>query len=151
MQLFEVSIGLWIVSEVVYRFWSPAVRWLSGLIGLPLAAAFGILPNEIWEEPGEYWWFVLMWIPGLLAREAPAGRRRSTPWFWVGCASFLLAYQIWLTGTADHEWCSPDSVVQAHAVWHLLSALATWAFFKFLRTERVREREGAGALGSRQA
>jgi hypothetical protein len=31
-------------------------------------------------------------------------------------------------------------VIQAHAIWHLLSALATWCFFMFLRTERV----GAG-------
>lgn len=140
LDLFAASIGLWIVSEVVFRFWSPAVRWLSGLVGLAVAAAFGIFPNEIWEQPGEYWWLVLMWMPALFAREAPAGERRYAPWFWVGCASFLLAYQIWLTGTADHEWCSPDSVIQAHAIWHLLSALATWGFFKFLRTERELEK-----------
>jgi hypothetical protein len=51
-------------------------------------------------------------------------------------ASFLVAYAIWLTGTASHPACDPDSLLQAHAVWHVLSAVATLAFFGFLRTAR---------------
>jgi hypothetical protein len=127
---------LWIISEVVYRWWSPAARVLSGFAGFAVAAAFGIFPSEMIEEAGEYWWVVLFWLPGLLARAPAPGRRRYTPWFWIGIASFLTAYAIWLTGTADHEWCDPDSLVQAHAIWHLLSAVATWSFFVFLRSER---------------
>ena len=79
---------------------------------------------------------VLFWLPALVARHPAAGRRRYTPWFWVGIGSFMLAYAIWLTGTADHVRCEPDSLVQAHAIWHLLSALATWGFFLYFRTER---------------
>ena len=135
-ELFRVSIPLWIISEVVYRWWSPTVRVLSGLVGFPVAAAFGIFPTDMLAAAGEYWWVFLFWLPGVLARRPAEGRRRYTPWFWVGVGSFLLAYTIWQTGTADHEWCSPDSLIQAHAVWHLLSAVATWSFFVFLRTER---------------
>ncbi len=79
---------------------------------------------------------VLFWVPGLLADRAPATRRTYTPWFWAGTASFLLAFAIWTTGTADHAWCRPDAPIQAHAVWHLLTAFSTWSFFQFLRTER---------------
>ena len=124
------------ISEVVYRWWSPAVRALSGFVGFGVAAAFGIFPSEMLANAGDYWWIFLFWLPGLLARRPAEGRRRYTPWFWLGIASFLIAYAIWQTGTADHEWCSPDSIVQAHAIWHLLSAVATMSFFLFLRTER---------------
>ncbi len=135
-ELFRVSIPLWIISEVVYRWWSPLVRALSGFVGFVVAAAFGIFPAEMLDNAGEYWWVFLFWLPAVLARQPAEGRRRYTPWFWIGIASFLTAYAIWQTGTADHEWCAPDSLIQAHAIWHLLSALATWAFFVFLRTER---------------
>jgi len=139
LDLFGLSIGLWIVSEVLYRFWSPAARGWSGLVGFGVAAAFGIFPSEMIANPGEYWWVVLFWVPGVLAAGSPIGRRRYTPWFWAGVASFLVAYAIWLTGTDEHSWCHPDSLIQAHAIWHMLTALATWCFFKFLRTERVEE------------
>jgi len=135
-ELFRVSVPLWLISELLYRFWSPAMRWLSGFAGFVIAAAFGITPVEMVQNPGDYWWVFLFWLPGLLATNAPPGRRRYTPWFFAGVGSFLLAYAIWLTGTADHPWCRPDSLIQAHAIWHMLTALATWCFFVFLRTER---------------
>lgn len=135
-ELFRVSIPLWIISEVLYRFWSPTMRWASGFIGFAVAAVFGISPIEMVQEFHRYWWVFLFWLPGLLARSAPPGRRTYTPWFFAGVASFLLAYAIWLTGTADHPWCRPDSLIQAHAIWHLLTAAATWCFFMFLRTEK---------------
>jgi len=135
-ELFRVSVPLWLISELIYRFWSPAMRWISGFAGFLIAGAFGITPVEMVQNPDEYWWVFLFWLPGLLATHAPPGRRKYTPWFFAGVSSFLLAYAIWQTGTADHSWCRPDSVIQAHAVWHLLSAFATWCFFMFLRTER---------------
>jgi hypothetical protein len=112
------------------------VRPLSGLVGFAVAAAFGILPSDIVASPGEYWWVTLFWVPALAARHPAPGRRRYSPWFWVGIGSFFSAYAIWLTGTADHPWCRPDALVQAHAIWHVLCAVATFAFFMFLRTER---------------
>ena len=136
LDVFEVSIGLWLISEFLYRWWSPRNRWLSGFTGFVIASAFGLFPWEMLAAPADHWWVLLFWLPGLLATHPPAGRRRYVPWFWVGIAAFFTAYLIWLTGTADHPWCRPDSLLQAHAVWHLLGAVATWAFFVFLRTER---------------
>ncbi len=134
-ELFRVSIPLWLISEALYRFWSPTMRWGSGFIGFAVALAFGITPIEMFNNPDEYWWFFLFWLPGLLASNPPPAQRRYTPWFFAGVASFLEAYAIWLTGTADHPWCRPDSLIQAHAIWHMMTALATWCFFMFLRTE----------------
>lgn len=135
LDLFGISIGLWAISEVLYRWHSAALRPLSGLVGFAVAAVFGIMPTEMLEDPGGHWWVVLFWVPAVFARHAAPARRRYVPWFWAGVGSFVLAYATWLTGNGDHRWCAPDSPLQAHAVWHLLSAAATWAFFLFLRTE----------------
>jgi len=136
LDLFGVSIALWIISEFLYRFWFRLVRPLSGLVGFAVAAVFGITPAEMLGDIGSYWWVVLFWVPALLVKQPARSRRTYTPWYWAGFASFLIAYAIWTTGTNDHDLCNPDSLIQAHAVWHLLTAFATWCFFKFLRTER---------------
>jgi hypothetical protein len=140
LDLFGVSIGLWIISEVLYRWWSPTMRWVSGFVGFAVALVFGITPAEMVAAPGEYWWVVLFWLPGLLARQPAPAKRRYLPWYPVGIVSFLVAYTIWLTGTANDAACNPDSLIQAHAIWHLLTALATWGFFQYFRTERALER-----------
>ncbi|MGF1667764.1 MAG: ceramidase domain-containing protein [Acidimicrobiia bacterium] len=142
LDLFGISIAIWSISEVLYRWWSPIMRVASGLVGFGVGAVFGVTPAVITASPGEYWWVVLFWVPGLVASAPPPGRRRYLPWYWLGVASFVSAYAIWLTGTADHPSCNPDSLVQPHAIWHLLSALATWSFFRFLRTETSPDRAG---------
>lgn len=137
LDMFGVSIAIWSISEVLYRWWSPVVRWLSGFVGFAVGAVFGITPAVILAAPGEYWWVVLFWAPALFATRPPEGRRRYVPWYWLGVASFVVAYAIWLTGKVGTPQCNPDSLIQGHAIWHLLSALATWSFFRFLRTERA--------------
>jgi hypothetical protein len=136
LELFRVSIPLWMISEFVSRFWSTPARWTSGLVGFLVAAAFGITPVDMIRDIGNYWWWPLFWLPGLLATGPPPARRSYIPWFPLGAGAFLVAYMIWLTGKAGHGWCRPDSLIQAHAIWHLLGAAATWSFFKLYRTGR---------------
>ena len=57
--LFGVSIGLWVISEVLYRFWSPTFRILSGFVGFIVLMLFGTMPNEVFENFNEYWWVIL--------------------------------------------------------------------------------------------
>ena len=136
LDLFGLSIGLWVVSEVLYRWWSPYARLWSGLVGFAVAAIFGVTPSEIVSNFGDYWWVILFWAPGVLASSPPAGRRSYMPWFWLGIVAFVGAYAIWLTGTDTSPSCRPEALLQPHAIWHLLTAAATWCFFVFLRTER---------------
>ena len=145
LDLFGLSIALWLISEVLYRVWSTPARYASGLVGFAVAFVFGVSPGVMLETPSQYWWVVLFWLPALAATGPPGSRRRYTPWFWAGLVSFLVGYAIWTTGTNEHPWCDPDSFLQAHAAWHLLTAVATWSFFMFLRTERP---VGAGATQS---
>lgn len=145
LDLFEVSIAVWVISEVLYRFYSPAMRWLSGFVGFAIGAVFGVTPQVIFEDLPNHWWIVFFWLPGLLSTGAPDGRRRYVPWYWTGLGAFILAYAIWLTGTAEHSACDPDSLLQAHAIWHILGAVSTMSFFIFLRTERATSEPAIGA------
>lgn len=133
--LFGTSIGLWFISEALYRFWSPAFRFLSGFLGFFVMFLFGTSPLDIVSNISDYWWTLFFWLPGLLATHKPEGRR-STIWFILGMISYFLAFAIWTTGVPDHQNCSPDSIIQAHGIWHLLTALATFLFFIHYRSEQ---------------
>ena len=134
LDLFGLSIGLWVISECLHRFWSPAFRLTSGLVGFAVAAAFGFSPLEIAQNPMSFWWVVLFWVPAVFAKHAPVTTRIYTPWFFLGVSTYVVAFLIWL-----NQWsvflCHPDSWLQPHAVWHVLAAVSTWFFFLFFRTE----------------
>ena len=134
--LFGVSIVLWVISEVLYRFWSPTFRILSGFVGFIVLMLFGTMPNEVFENFNEYWWVILFWLPAVLSNEKPK-HSRTYKWFILAIISYLSAFAIWLTGVHDHESCSPDSIIQAHGIWHLLTALATYFFFLHYRSVKT--------------
>jgi hypothetical protein len=134
--LFGVSIALWVISEMLYKFWSPIFRLLSGFVGFLVLMLFGTMPNEVFENFNEYWWIILFWLPAVLSNEKPK-YSRTYKWFILGMISYLSAFAIWLTGVPDHESCSPDSIIQAHGIWHLLTALATYFFFIHFRTAKT--------------
>ncbi len=136
LELFAVAIPLWIISETLVRFPSEKYRWYSGLVGFGVAILFGVFPWTIVMNLDEYWWVILFWLPALISKGAVPVRRTYTPWYWLGTASFLGAFYIWNLGKPDTWFCQPDSLIQGHAIWHALSALATWCFFMFLRTQR---------------
>jgi hypothetical protein len=52
--LFGVSIALWVISEMLYKFWSPIFRLLSGFVGFLVLMLFGTMPNEVFENFNEY-------------------------------------------------------------------------------------------------
>jgi len=133
--LFGTSIGLWFISEALYRFWSPSFRFLSGFLGFFVMFLFGTSPIDIFNNISDYWWTLLFWLPGLLANHKPDGKR-STIWFILGMVVYFLAFAIWTTGVPDHQNCIPDSFIQAHGIWHLLTALATFLFFIHYRSEQ---------------
>jgi len=58
LDLFGVSIGLWVISEFLYRFWSPSMRFISGFVGFLVMMIFGIFPSEVFENIDQYWWII---------------------------------------------------------------------------------------------
>ena len=117
-------------------------RWASGLVGFVVASVFGNSPVEIFMNPWEYWWVALFWVPAIFSNNAPRNTRNYSPWFFLGMATYMTAFAIWLQGQPyspsifTESFCNPDSWIQPHAIWHLLTAFATWCFFLFFRTER---------------
>ncbi len=136
LDLFGVSIGLWVISEFLYKFWSPRMRFFSGFVGFLVLMLFGIFPDEVFGNLGEYWWIILFWLPGILANTKPK-ESRSYRWYFAGMIAYMSAFAIWLTGVPDSDTCNPDTIFQAHGIWHLLTALATIFFFYHYRSEKL--------------
>lgn len=136
VDLFELSIGLWIATEVLVKLPNIYGRMLSGLTVLLTQQLFGSSVIDSFQNLQENWEMLLYFIPALIPRLHNDVERKYTPWFFVGVASFFGALMIWETGVPDHPWCEPDSWLQAHMVWHLLCAAATLSFFNFFRTEK---------------
>ena len=136
LDLFGVSIGLWVISEFLYKFWSSRMRFFSGFVGFLVLMLFGIFPDEVFGNLGEYWWIILFWLPGILANTKPK-ETRSYRWYFAGMIAYMSAFAIWLTGVPDSDTCNPDAIFQAHGIWHLLTALATIFFFYHYRSEKL--------------
>lgn len=65
------------------------------------------------------------------------GETRRTFGYGVGAlAAMLVAFVIWILG--QHGWCDPHSLLQAHAAWHLLCAVAAYLLFRLYASERPR-------------
>ena len=136
LNLFGVSIGLWVISEFLYKYWSPHMRFISGFVGFLVLMLFGTFPMEVYENINDYWWIVFFWLPGLLANKGPEGYR-TFRWYFAGMIAYMSAFAIWLTGVPDSETCNPDGLFQAHGIWHLLTALSTILFFYHYRSEKL--------------
>ena len=73
---------------------------------------------------------VLLWRRGESARTVAYGV--------VALAAMLVAFTIWLLSNAG--WCDPASLLQGHAAWHLLCAVAAYFLFRFYESERLTPR-----------
>lgn len=70
----------------------------------------------------------------IFARPRRPGVRVS--WYLVGIAIKAVAFAIW--NLDQHGLvCSPQSLFQGHAVWHLLGATSLWFTFLYYRSERM--------------
>ena len=137
LDIFEVSIGLWLSTEVLVRFPNFYGRLSSGFVVLLVQELFGNRLIDVIQNPIDNWHILFYFVPALTPNiETNVDVKRSySPWFWLGFLSFYAAYTIWLTGVADDPSCDPDSWLQAHMIWHLLCAVATLSFFNFYRNE----------------
>ena len=62
-------------------------------------------------------------------------KRTYVPYFWCGFAAYLLASFIWRASQQGGGMCEPDTLLQGHALWHLLGAVAMFCFYRYFRTE----------------
>lgn len=60
-------------------------------------------------------------------------------------ATMAVAFGVWVATNAGM--CDPTSLLQGHAVWHLLGAVAAYLLFRYYASERRPAREAAGPTG----
>lgn len=76
-----------------------------------------------------------------LARRGPA--RTDLRWGAAALAVLVTAFALWIA--VQQGLCAPDSLLQGHAAWHLLGALASYLLFRLWASERARVRPGHGS------
>jgi len=136
-----VSMLLYIAFPVAYagaRCFGGGARafgWLFLILvaGLALPRALEVLP---WSGSAAY----LVLIPAFILLEVVGAKRRpdvSRDWrpLLAAGACFVAAIIIWRLSHTGAPLCDPDSLLQGHAVWHLLCALTTVGIFLFFAAE----------------
>jgi len=125
----------------VHRWsWRRFIGWYTGLL-----AMFALLIAWVPAEHGKTLFaaFVLVTLLVEAAVSYPALRPwskvqldpRRMPWFWSGLGLFVLANIIWNLSRTGAVWCDPASLLQGHAVWHLLTAASVGCFYLYFRDE----------------
>jgi hypothetical protein len=64
------------------------------------------------------------------------GATRTNRWYaFASLASILIAFAIW---NATKAWlCDPGSLIQGHAIWHLLGAVSAYFLYRYYASEEV--------------
>jgi hypothetical protein len=139
LDVFEVSIGLWLSTEVLVRFPNIYGRISAGFAVLIIQELFGNRLIDVIQNPLDNWHVLFYFAPAFTPNieKNVKVKRFYTPWFWIGFLSFYAAYTIWLTGVPGDPSCNPDSLIQAHMIWHVLCSFATLCFFNFYRKEQL--------------
>lgn len=84
------------------------------------------------------WLFAMVLLLAIIIELAFARHRRAgveISYYASGIAINGLAFAIWNLDQ-HHILCSPESVFQGHAAWHLLGAAALWCSFFYYRSEQ---------------
>lgn len=117
-------------------------RWRDLRSGIALAAYVllcAALIGTLWLWPEtRRWLFAVVLIAAilvelLLARPHRPGVRVS--WFALGFGANAVAFVIWIFDQ-NRQLCDPNSLLQGHAAWHLLGAVAVACSYAYFRSER---------------
>ena len=115
--LHDWSIGALLI--ILIGFAAGDRTWIGLLISS--LAVFGAV-TAIAPEVGEAWLVILVVV--FIVREAPELRRRARPAITMALAVAGVGAVATIAGRSGGPWCSPSSLLQLHAVWHVTAAVA---------------------------
>ncbi len=140
MHAFLAFILAYDLARIHRKAWPWFIGWFAALFAA-FSAAVLLLP----PEHGKTLFGVFVGVTLLVeaAVSLPALRpwapvrieARRMPWFWAGLGAFAAAYVIWNLSRTGAVWCSPTSLLQGHALWHVLSAVSVGCLYRYLRDE----------------
>jgi Ceramidase len=137
----------------MYLFASFAVayatmRWLRGGIGVlvatfvggvafcELVSLWGVKPPVV-VHPGNAAFALLLVVAtaleALIMRRSEGHAQRK--YAYASLALILTAFGIW-NGTKERL-CDPHSLIQGHAIWHILGAVAAYFLYRYYASEEV--------------
>jgi Ceramidase len=139
-QFFDVM-GMYLVGG--FMFVSAVARWrnlpMRAVVVLYLALVSGLI-IVLYQLPDvRRWLFAVVLISAIIVELGFARRRRAkvqVSYYFGGIATKAVAFTIW--NLDQHgTLCSPGSLLQGHAAWHLLGATSLWLTFLYYRSERT--------------
>jgi hypothetical protein len=139
-----ISMFIWISFGIAYGTVRLADLLLSRFVAIYFALASLLSVCVVFEAlpfGGVDATFGIL-VATMIALEVAIAYRRpdlvgDRRWLIASAALFLIAFAIWVPSRTDGPWCVPDSLIQGHAVWHLLDACAAVCIFLFYRSERA--------------
>ena len=141
-----LSMFLWINFLIVYDLTSiyrwRRLRFLAVYLG---STAVFMLPRVLYGPAGvplfavAFGFWLLIELVIALPGRMPSIRRpgyRDRYWLLAYATVSVAALGIWAASHGGGPLCKPDSLVQGHAVWHVLNAIAFVLLYRYLRSER---------------
>jgi hypothetical protein len=128
----KIAMAVWILLPITYAFIRAiGAGRLSHLIlwsATSVASGWAILFVDHFGITDLYFILIPIWA----ALEIIAHLRHKfgfNRYMLLGSALFLVAYLIRAKGEGDDAICYPESLLQWHAIWHILSAVVIWLFW----------------------
>jgi dihydroceramidase len=138
-QFFDV-LGMYLVGS--FLLVSAIARWRRIPDGAAVATyallCLSLVTVLILAPEVRRWLFAVLLILAIVIEMVFARRRRPgarIAFYLWGLAATVAAFGVWVL---DQEGvlCAPHSLLQGHAVWHLLGAVSLWLSFNYYRSER---------------
>lgn len=139
-QFYDV-LGMYLLSAFMAAY--ATQRWLrlsnAMALGLYLAACAVLIALLLVMPETRRWLFALVLFAAIAIELFCARPRRpniNVAWFWYGFLANAFAFVVW---TLDNTLtlCAPSSLLQGHAIWHLLGAGAVVCTYLYYRSERT--------------
>lgn len=140
-QFFDVM-GMYLTGG--FMLVSALSRWrglpprLAIILYLALVSALVLVLYQIPDV--RRWLFAAVLVAAIVIELGFARPKRAkvrVSYYFAGIATKAVAFTIW--NLDQHgTLCSPESLLQGHAAWHLLGATSLWLTFLYYRSERAR-------------
>ena len=134
-QFFDV-LGMYLIATLALLLSLSRIRPLSTATMMAAYAAINsVLAAILWIAPVYRRWIFAALLAGIIVvekRDRAAERR----YMMRAIVVMGIAFAIWVLDFT-RTLCSPSSLFQGHAVWHILGALAAWYLFLHYRGHHV--------------
>jgi hypothetical protein len=129
--LWSLYIGTWIIQEAK----NISGNRLSWMIALPLIACVTLSVGVPFLQIVILCALFVGIAYALHSNPGQTLNRTTNPHLWIGLVCYVVANIVWRFGQNGEALCNPDSLFQYHAIWHLLTGLSVYFFFRYFATE----------------